>query len=368
MNQRLMDGLITDSTTCLYELIELNSTEHKLVEEVRDYILYINEHMLWIASAEPLSFTDVQYIPGVVHWFFEREEWVGVKDAVLLDVSYFWLVYIAILLTFIALVFLSRRMKQSVLDIGDRVQQRGYHRFWPTLQALLLTILIAIIFPLPMWLFGWRLSVSHLDTKLARALGGGFMLAGRVFLLLMLIRHVCRAKGLAGAHFGWTDKDLGLLRKYVRWLALSVVPLLLFAGLLQHQENQQWRNSLGRICFILSTIILTVFAFRLLRPKTGLLYQLSVARSAEWITKMRYVWFILGVSAPVTVAVLARRSVGRHRLLLHRLATSVAVGGHRVVGVRNAVGKFPLTALVDDRSTVVGLVSITNSKRAGRHR
>lgn len=308
--RQYLDLLIADYNSYFYKLIDLDSTERQLISETEDYAHYINERIFWVRSApnwitEPTRLMDdVASAAQAFWWLIHPEHWHGVGRALIASAKENAALTGCVMLLILLLLYYQQRMHKRVVVIGERAMLGTFHEFPPTLQALLLTILTAVPLPAAFWYLGWLLAATPEDAPLAKALGGGLQTTAEIFLLVVLLRQTCRAKGLAGAHFGWTKTDLGRLRKYLRWMMLLILPMVLVAEIMHIQETQLWRYSLGRAMFAVAMLVLSVFMHRLLRPRRGVLYQVLAAADDSWLVRLRYLWYAAAAGAPLMLAVL----------------------------------------------------------------
>lgn len=305
--QQQLVALSRDCQSHFYQLVDLDSTRRELSRQTEDYIRYIDERVLWIRSNQVLGPADVRHAVDAVLWLANPQAWGGVGRTLLDDFRSNPLLLGAAAVALVLLIRFRSQANRTIVQIGERAMQSSAHQYLPTPQALLMTVVSALPFPSLMIYVGWRLAIHHDAPTLAKALGIGLVETGQLFLLLSLIRQTCRAKGLAGAHFGWTNADLGRLRKYLRWLMLVVIPLALVANTVRAQENLLWQSALGRAAFSAAMLWTALLLHRLFRPwrRKGVLYQVLAARPDEWFMRLRLVWYAVAVGAPLALAVLS---------------------------------------------------------------
>jgi len=300
-----LDLLIAEYNAYLFELVSLDSTERELSDASLEFEAYIDERILWIRSGPAMGPGNLKSAREAVQWCVSPKNWLAVGRVLIDDVRTHLLLNCAALLLLIGLTGYSVRMRRAVARIGQRAAVPTNYQFHYTAQVFGLTAFYSVTWPAVFAYLGWRLSSGAANAEFARALGSGSVTAARVALLLVFVRQTCRLHGLAGAHFGWTSVDLGLFRKYLRLLLFATFPLVLFAATFEAQSNELWSHSLGRICFVLLMLLFASFAERLLRPKRGLLYRLMNVGSVAWFVQLRHLWYLLGVAAPLALALLA---------------------------------------------------------------
>lgn len=300
-----LDLLIGENNAYLFELVNLDSTQRELEEASREFEKYIDQRVLWIRSGPALGPGSWNSALAAAKWCVSPENWLAVGRVLVDDLRTHLALNCFALLILVGLVSYSVRMRKAVVRIGQRAAVPTNHQFHYTAQVLGLTVFYSVTWPAVIAYVGWRLSASGAHDDFVRALGAGLVTAARVALLIVFVRQTCRLSGLAGAHFGWTSVDLGLFRKYLRLLLFASFPLTLVSATLAAQSNELWSHSLGRICFIFSLLMFALFAERLLRPKRGLLYRLMKVGHFAWFVQFRHAWYLLGVGAPLSLALLA---------------------------------------------------------------
>ena len=136
-----------------------------------------------------------------------------------------------------------------------------------------LTLLLALPWPLLLWLIGDRLTTAVNATDIVRIAGASANDAAWVALVLSAVRQFLLPGGLADDHLGWAEKPVCALRRHVTWL-LAVAPTLVFllssmAGLGDERLNE----SLGRFIYLALLAMFALFAHAVLRLKRGAIPQ-----------------------------------------------------------------------------------------------
>ena len=228
------------------------------------------------------------------------------------------------------LIYWRLRFRARIQEIGQQAARGSCCRFLPTLEATLLTALVAVAWPGLMWYFGWRLTAAADASELCKALGAGLTETARVFLALELLRHTCGHRGLGESHFGWPASALKLLRQNIRLFILPALGLMCVAVAMAWQENDRWDASLGRMCFIAALLCFSLVLHRVLRPASVVFQAMIAARRGGWLERFRYVWYPLCTLTPAALAILA--AAGYHytarQLVIRLILTAyVLVGG-----------------------------------------
>ncbi len=195
------------------------------------------------------------------------------------------------------LVSARRRLRDRIRSLGADVARPSSDAFGPTALAAALTIVRAATWPLALWVVGaW---LSTVDVVLAQALGGSLSAVAIFFFALELIWEVCQKQGLAQAHFRWPPEALQLARRQLLWLMLALISSGIVTGTLYRQPDNVRENSLGRLAFAVAMVALTVFAFRLIRPSSGLVADYLRRNRGGWVDRLSIIWYPLAIATPV---------------------------------------------------------------------
>lgn len=307
----MLDTLQDQAVQYIKELATIEYEHQQHAETARDYARYIDGQVLWIRSAEPLSPTTLAHA-----WRTWQHQWLGGQWLEVLRT--FGRGFLLNPLTDVLLIALftpwflvQRKLRRNLWNVGEQAAKSTTCRFWFTARALYLTALISLFWPALLWTLGWRLGApleaipaDDDATQLARALASGLQTVALVYFAGELLRHLCRGRGLAEAHFGWPQSTLRNVRRNVRWLMVIGVPLALVVWTMEQHPDTQ-RNSLGRLAFIIWLLSAAVFLQRVLSPDSGVLSELIAYNRGGWLDRLSSVWRPLAIGGPAALALLA---------------------------------------------------------------
>ncbi|MGA2796903.1 MAG: mechanosensitive ion channel domain-containing protein [Thermoguttaceae bacterium] len=300
-----LDDLINDHNIYFNNLVNLDIAEGQLIKETEAFANYVDERVLWIASASAVSAADVTHAGQVLWNIAGPDAWKEIGGALAMDAVQNPAVYLLAIGVCGPLLYCRRRMHNKVQKIGDLAAAANCCRMAPTIEALFLTLLIAAIWPGLMAYISWRMTVALDASEFCKAIGAGLASTALVNFVLELLRSTCRPKGLGEAHLGWPDHNLQVLRQHLKWLNVLVLPLVFIVATLHAQENERWNDSLGRLCFIAVMLLSALFLQRILRPGKGVFQEYLASRPGSWMDRLRYVWYTAVVFLPLFLAGLA---------------------------------------------------------------
>lgn len=284
---------------------ELDVTEQEYIREVEEYSTFIRERVLWIRSNRWPGTDDAREVVGTVLWFFSAANWSQVRETMWADAQErIWLYLLFVLL--LALLFsIQPRFRQNLSTIGVLTARSSCREFQPTVRAAVLTAVLSLAWPAIPAFLGWRLLSDTSGSPFAHAVGEGFVAVTAGFLTMNLLRQLCRPSGLGLAHFEWPAHGVKLLRARIYTLMLILLPLLFLETTLHAHENPQGRDSLERVIFVVSLIVLSRFQWVIVHPRTGIFRDYLMANSAHIAFRLRWPLYAAIVALPLTLAALA---------------------------------------------------------------
>jgi potassium efflux system protein len=297
-----LDALIRNYDNYFEMLVKLDEAEQLLIKKTQQYADYIDERVFWIGSTAPLRLSDLRLAGMGLAWLADPQHWVQVLQALLVDTVSKPLLNLLAVCLLAVLLYKQRRLRAVLDQTGELARQSTLCRILPTFTALGLTVLIAAAWPAVFWYVGWRLANGLGTSEFARAVAAGLIHAAVIYLPLEFVRQVCRRHGLADAHFRWPAGALAMIRTNLKWLAPSVLPLVIVAATLRMQNNRGFESSLGRMCLIAEFLLAAVFFHRVLRPSGDFFRHVLAYGDEGWLYRFRHIWYLLGVLSPLALA------------------------------------------------------------------
>ena len=340
-----LDELVKDYQTYFGKLVDLDVEARVLISRTDQVADYVSERILWIRSAPILRPSDASAAVQAGRWLLGPRAWAEVGKALRDDaIANPGLVGIGIT-AFVLLLALRRRLVRKLEHVGDLAHKTTTNIFGPTASAVVLTALLAVTFPGLIWFISWRLVVASGVTTAAasaatispvRPVAAGLSTLASLLLTFGALRQICRHNGLAEAHFHLNAEALPPVRRVLLMMTLILGTAGFLIAAVELQDNETWKNSLGRGSLIIALAAMAVFAQRLLRPSGPLGSEHhSAAKGGPQLVHVG--WYLLGIAAPVSLAVLA--IVGYYYTALH-------LTGRLMVTFWLVIGLTILSALV----------------------
>ncbi len=306
-----LDALIADYDNYFNALVlDLDQNEQALIRETESYADYINEHIFWLPSSHALNEDDLPQTWHALVWLAAPDRWLSVGESLWIDAREHPLLDATLILAAMGMLLVQPQLRRRLRAINEQVGRHETDSMWPTCEALLLTALVAMVWPAVAWCLGWRLASPWQAPEFAKTVAFALQVTSVAWLTTELFRQVCRKKGLGEIHFGWPQESVKPLRHNLRWLLVVGIPLTFVVAMIHEQENVHHNASLGRLAFILGLFCLAVFARRTLPPGLQIMSE-QADRSrgdrdrALKLEGLRRMWYLLGVAMPLGFAAIA---------------------------------------------------------------
>ncbi len=299
---RAISDLYWDYAT---RLAQLDSNERLLVKTSENFSDFIDANVLWVKSSRVPGLSDFGQSVKAFLWLVSPTNWQKTLRAVWTDLSTNPTIYVLIALLIAAAVIFHRRMHARIEVISEKVRQIQTDRFSLTVEAFILTSLLAATWPVFLLLAYWRLSAMATEDFI-RAIAMALMRLAPVVFVLSFLTHLAMPHGLGQEHFRLREEPLAFLRRHLRWFLVFVVPIaLVFEVLRTQQVDESWYATDGRFVFIVGLTGLAVFLLLVLRPTSPLMDSYLKQRRGGWMDRLRFIWYPACLLVPLALIVLA---------------------------------------------------------------
>ncbi len=322
----ILEGMRLDVDAYLFDLYQVADVKQQTRVLAAEYRSLIDEHILWIRSADELQRSDGKPAYEAFRWLVDYGNWSGLATQLFSDMRLrpWW--YFVFLVGMLALLANQARMRRVIGQLGGRAEKKGCTDFSLTARAVLLTLLISLPLTILLLFVHWRIEVVKENAlfiegtaDFLKSIGHGLRTAAVVLFPLELLRQVCRLDGLGIKHFGWDKTTTRGLASSIRWLIDLSIPLAFVVAVLASHADLRWESSLGRVAFILLMPLLSIFCARVLSPTRGVLSPYLKQYPGGWLDRLRDVWFAVLVTTPAILVVIS--FVGYHY-------TAMRIAGH----------------------------------------
>jgi potassium efflux system protein len=320
LRRDLIDKAIAADDTFLQALGELDFTQRQLSESVAAYNDYLDERLLWIPTGERPSWEILSSITDSIAVFVSPLHWLEVGRTLLLSDTIPWIMLAGIAL-FALLLMKTPTLRASLKRSGNNVGQLRHDRIYYSIKALVLTLVLALPWPILFMVLGLHLQLVHgidsLDLgsraykdsawvgQFVPAIGAACSGIALYFFYFIALRVFCEPGGLAVVHFGWSVTSTEELRYQTRRLMRVFLPTAFMLIASVTYDPAALAGGLSRLFFVIAMVALAWFFVRILGPRYGALREYYVANPGNPLTWFRHLWLLLGLCLPVMLAVLA---------------------------------------------------------------
>ncbi len=301
----LLEALSAQYRRLLTEEGSYDMALRQLAELTTESEAFLNEKLLWVRSSEPISLSTFTELPAGIAWLFGADHAGELKVALM---GLWDRAPALIILTgtvFLFLILTRSRCKKRITDLGRRVRKVSTDRYQFTLEAFLLTIVLAVPYPLLPAFLGWRLLETPYASDWLQGLAAGLLYSGYLLFVVFFIRAICREGGVAEQHFRWRRQPLVSLRENVTRISILYIPAAIIVSITLNEKGVTHLASIGRLTLILVMLWLAYFLRRLLDKQTGVLSLMIHDHPEGLLARLHTFWTFLFLSLPLTLMVLA---------------------------------------------------------------
>jgi len=302
--RKYLDDLIEDYSKVMTSYGEVDAKAQLLIAKIDAYENFIDERILWVRSAEPISLATVPKTFAATRHILDQSNLKNAGNVLFRDVRANPGLYLFALSICLAVVGLSHRIQRTITNLATGSKRQMTSNVASTLMALALTIISASAIPMFFWLLGSRL-VSVTTGEFCIGLGHAIQTTAYAFWSVEVFRQICRRKGIAETFLEWPSKSMAAVRKQLLVMLVFGLPLMFVTAFADAYNEGYWADSIGRFSFVLFCICLVVMVSRMLHPKGKILGNFFSQNQSGLLYRTRIVWYSLFVLAPAILGVMS---------------------------------------------------------------
>ncbi|MEM9530560.1 MAG: mechanosensitive ion channel domain-containing protein [Pseudomonadota bacterium] len=284
---------------------DLDSAQQRLLDTASDYRGFLDQNLIWIPNSEVVGPATVTDLGAAVTWATSPANWLKAGEALpaaLRTVPGRMLAAVALLLGLLAL---QPALKRRYRRVSERVGRLSSDHIGLTLGALAVSAIEVLPVPLAFALCGWALQQLPAPTDFSQSLATAFLSTGPFLYNVLLIRILSSPAGVLRTHFGWRKENLAMVRLQLNKVIIIGVPLVFITVLALTTGEQVYRDSLGRVAFVLLMLLFAAVAWPLGHPQGAVGSSYYARRPSSWLSRLKWLWFSLDLGIPLGLAVLA---------------------------------------------------------------
>ncbi len=301
----LLDKLNSELDAYLLDLSELETSNRELIQKADAFRTFIDEHVLWIRSAESLDYGQLKDALVGLKALANPQAWLELVKSSGWDTLSEPLMAAGVLAAVLLLISFHARLRRRIRALCETRSNSIGWKFLPSIRALLWTVVVTAEGPLLAWYVGWRMTSADHVSELGMALGPALQYGAALSWLSGFLRSICRPNGVAETFFDWPGSGLRPARHALRWLTWLGLPLASLVIITQVFNQGEWSDSLGRFAFVAVMLLLAFFSQVTLGGRRHV-FREAVARDPKgWLSRMRWITLAAGLAIPAVLAVLA---------------------------------------------------------------
>ncbi|KQN43601.1 miniconductance mechanosensitive channel MscM [Rouxiella silvae] len=319
----LLNSLLSGCDTQILELTKLKVANTQLVEALKDINDAAHRYLFWVADVSPVGFSYPLQIMHDLNRLLSLDTFSQLgKASVMMVTSKETLLPLFGALILVIVGVSSRRHYYNFLDrASSRVGKVTQDQFSLTARTVFWSILVALPLPVLWAALGYGLQ-SAWPFPIAVAIGDGVTATLPVLWLFMISHYLAHPKGLFITHFNWPQRRVARALRYYSLSIWLVVPLIMALITFDNLNDREFSNTLGRLCFIVLCVLLSLVTQSLKRA--GIPLYLDKQGDGENLLNSTLWWMML--SAPLIAAFASMLGyLATSQALLARLETSLAI-------------------------------------------
>ncbi|WP_225639616.1 miniconductance mechanosensitive channel MscM [Candidatus Profftia sp. (ex Adelges kitamiensis)] len=323
IQKELLNSLLSGCDLQILELTKLKIANTQLIDALAEIKYLTHRYLFWTADVNPLHMTAPLDILESLNCFLSLNTLSQISKACCMMItSKETLLPLLCIMLLVSFSLYSRRYYQSFMEratfkVGkvtqDHIALTLRSVFWSILASLPLLSLWAVL--------GYGLQNAW-PYPVAMAIGYGVNTALPVLWAFMISAAFAHPHGLFIAHFRWKEYQVKRAMRYYRMSIWFIVPLLIALVTFNNMNDRFFAGSLGRSCFIMLCLALSMLTISLKRAKIPL--YLNKQGDGDNLINHALWWVLL--CAPLVAAFASLFGYfNTAQVLLARLESSVAI-------------------------------------------
>jgi len=288
----------------LQALGDLDIEQQRLVQATEQYRGFLARNLLWIPSAPVLFMGSWSDFGPAIARTLSPKMWRSTGTQLANSIGDRMGAALSFLALLTVMLVVRRPLARSYTAINEQVRRPGEDNIGLTFASLGIIVIRTLPLPLLMVTIGWFLHHSPEPSVFSDAVAFSLSATGP-FLFNVLAFRALSVGGILSLHFGWPEKNLGIIHRQLNRLALFGTPLAFLTILLFLSDIASDQSTLGRLLFISLMALLAVVIRPITHPDSGIAASYYRRHPERWTSKLRWLWFGLSVGVPILLALVS---------------------------------------------------------------
>ncbi|MHC5063595.1 MAG: mechanosensitive ion channel domain-containing protein [Planctomycetota bacterium] len=284
----------------LKNLHDLSKNQDELRSEVRAFATLLDRWLLWMPSTTRETWDIPGHVDGINRLLSAnrlQRSWEVFRS----QVSRHWILSGIASLLLLGIALFRRPIKRRLETINGQIRRISTDRIGLTIESLgLITLLIA---PIPLLVAGVALTIWTSGTL--PSIATGLFTATGIAAIISFARQLCGERGIAALHFKWPTATIASLRRNLGWLRWIIIPITYLVYSTNAQPNEEIRDGVGRLSFVIGALAFLVLWQRILKPSGPVIQPILARAPSGWLARLKWLWYPTALAVPLALGVLA---------------------------------------------------------------
>ncbi|WP_099118695.1 miniconductance mechanosensitive channel MscM [Xenorhabdus ishibashii] len=321
--KELLNSLLSGYDNEILEQTQFKVITNKLNDALKEVQDATHRYLFWVADINPISLNYPLLVVQNLTRLLSLDTFSQLGAAIhSMLTKQDTLLYLLGTLLLVIFSISSHRQYHAFLErSSNRIGKVTQDHFSLTVRTVFWSVVAALPLPMLWSAIGYGLQNAW-QYPMATAIGNGVRETTPVLWVFMLSAAFAHPNGLFIAHFRWPEERIKRAMRFYRLSIFLIVPLMMALITFNHYKDQDFIATLGRLCFIMLCISLSLVTSSLKRA--GIPLYMDKHGSGENIVSSVLWWILL--SAPILAALASILGyLQTSQALLGRLETSVAI-------------------------------------------
>ncbi|MEM7704757.1 MAG: mechanosensitive ion channel domain-containing protein [Pseudomonadota bacterium] len=303
--RELLEQAARTYRTYIRLLGDLDSAQQQLLVSASAFRGFLDQNLIWIPNSKPVGPTTLGGLRQAVSWAASPTSWTQTARSAFTTLTGTPLRVSVALLIVLGLLALQPALKRWYRELNKRLGKLSSDRILITIGALAIAAVEVIPVPLALGLVGIAVRNIPDPTDFSVSLAAAFLTTGPFLYNILFIRVLSAPKGVLRTHFSWKEENVAMVRRQLDRLIMIGIPLAFLTVLGLSTAETVYRDSLGRLAFVLLMCLFAAVAWPLGHPRMAVGASYYTRRPDSWLSRFKWLWFGLDVGIPLLLALLA---------------------------------------------------------------
>jgi potassium-dependent mechanosensitive channel len=298
--QRLIEKLQSGYKEYFKSLRNLEFSEQQLISRSEEFEAFLDKHLLWIRSSEPIRFSDIGKLGKELKWISSLPNLKGLMADFQYSLQSRPVVWFMGLIITVFLLWIRKNTRRYWRDIAGRVGKPDTDSIVLTFQGFLLLLYESLIWAFILGFVSFQISGLPRSSVFTQSIANGLFSAAKLTFLVMFFSGFCRNRGLAQVHFQWAESARKTIRANMAWFAPLLVTFDFIIENMGASNISQYGNAMAKLGLFAQGIAMAFFCALIFRFSGGIASSMMARRPGSLLTRSRVFWYPLSIAIPLS--------------------------------------------------------------------